>query len=146
MSGNEILGERSHKSRFDPNLAEEVNKDYAIQTTEDELVAKYYSVVELDENLTAIDPLKACFEWVTATEVAERMKNLTGYAMTTNSAKNFGAALTKAGFAWQKSGAKRYAVIATETVESLLAQLNKNREPEPTLVFDDQGNEDDAPF
>jgi len=89
------------------------NKNYTVQSTEDELVAMYLQKVELDENKKPTIPNLGSVEWLTATEIAQRMKGYTdGYAMTTNSARCFGTAMMKAGFGWEKSGGKRYAVIA----------------------------------
>jgi hypothetical protein len=69
----------------------ERNKEYSIQTTEDELVAKYCSAGSANE-------------WRTATEVAQRMSNYCSYPLKTSSARDFGYVLKKAGFVTKKVG------------------------------------------
>jgi predicted P-loop ATPase len=78
----------------------ERNKEFAIQTTEDELVAQYCS--------------PSIAEWYTATEVAEKIAQEAKYALGKASARDFGIALKKAGFQKKKlDGISRYAVSVT---------------------------------
>ena len=86
------------------------NKTFAVITTEDELVARYFNLVELDDKKNPKTE-GTVFEWLTATEIAERMRDSLKYAMTSDSARKIGIALVRAGFAWKKSGPKTYAVI-----------------------------------
>lgn len=73
------------------------NKQFSVQTTEDELVAQYCS--------------KASGNWQTATQVAQRMVDFADYPISKSSARDFGYALKKAGYASRKlNGITRYEV------------------------------------
>jgi hypothetical protein len=79
----------------------ERNKEFSIQTTEDELVAKY------------------CFagsegEWKTATDVAQRMSTEYSYPLKTSSARDFGYALRKAEFPSKKVSGIAYYSVAVD--------------------------------
>ena len=79
---------------FDRNETAAVNtrnKEYSIQTTEDELVAKYCM------------PGSAT-EWETATDFAQSISTRYNYPLKTSSARDFGYALRKAGFTTKKVG------------------------------------------
>jgi hypothetical protein len=74
-------------------LVNDRNKEFAIQTTEDELVAEYCT---------------AGSDWLTATKVAERISELSKYGLGKSSARDFGYALSKAGYKKKKVGGVTY--------------------------------------
>lgn len=77
----------------------ERNREFSVQSTEDELVAQY-----------CVTP-SANGEWLTATQVANRISLATTYRLAKSSARDFGFALKKAGYASKKlDGLTRYAV------------------------------------
>jgi hypothetical protein len=85
----------------------ERNSNYAVRTTEDELIDKYYEKGEYDRENRTLKRGK----WKTATDIAQWMNAEYEYPISSNSARNFGVALTKAGFYFVKSnGIKKYAV------------------------------------
>jgi predicted P-loop ATPase len=77
----------------------ELNREFSLQTTEDELVAQYC----VSSSSTV--------EWLTATQVANRIAVRTTYKLVRSSARDFGFALKKAGYPSKKlDGITRYAV------------------------------------
>ena len=71
------------------------NKEFAVQTTEDELVAQYCMTSQ--------------HKWMTATQVAQEISENTSYQFGKSSARDFGFALKKAGYASKKlDGITRY--------------------------------------
>lgn len=93
---------------FDRNetaTVNERNREFAVQTTEDELVAQY---------CTPGSTTGAGVEWYTATEVAEKIALQASYSLNKTSARDFGVALTKAGYPKRKlDGINRYSVSLT---------------------------------
>jgi len=93
---------------FDRNETAAVNtrnREYSIQTTEDELVAQYCTPGPATGNTA---------EWYTATEVAEKIALQASYSLNKTSARDFGVALTKAGYPKRKlDGVTRYSVSIT---------------------------------
>jgi hypothetical protein len=87
---------------FDTNeivKVNERNRDYSIQTTEDELVVEYCAK-------------GSSGDWKTATDVAQRIADCARYSLRDSSAQAFGRALKKAGYASKTlNGTKRYNVI-----------------------------------
>ncbi len=80
----------------------ERNKEFSVQTTEDELVSKYCFPATVDH------------EWLSATEVAKKIEVEVGYKMSKSSARDFGYALKKAGHQSKKlDGITRYFVKVT---------------------------------
>jgi predicted P-loop ATPase len=77
------------------------NKEFAIQTTEDELVAKYCVA-------------GSATEWKTATDIAQRMSSEYSYPLKTSSARDFGYALRKAEFPTKKVGGIAYYSVAID--------------------------------
>jgi hypothetical protein len=84
------------------------NKEYSIQTTEDELVAKYC----IPGSTT---------DWKTATEVAQRMSVECSYPLKTSSARDFGYALRKAEYPKKKVGGTTYYSVCID--QPLLSHL-----------------------
>ena len=100
-------GERYWFDMDETTKVNERNKEFAVQTTEDELVQQYCSV----SGATVAE------DWLSATQVAEGIAKLTRYPLVAASARNFGFALRKAGFEIKKlDGITRYAVHVPEPV------------------------------
>ena len=75
------------------------NREFTVQTTEDELVARFCT------------PGSPGADWMTATDVARGVSLESGYSLRGSSARDFGFALKKAGFSSRKlDGITRYSV------------------------------------
>ncbi len=104
------------------------NREYLTITTEDELLGALYEKVMLDENRGAVDPLQQDFVWKTATEIATEVAVSKYYALTPNSAKNFGTALVKAGYCHKKSGGKCSYAVRRKGCSIELGKTTKEKE------------------
>ena len=77
------------------------NKEFSVSTTEDELVDQYCLASQKKED----------DDWLTATQVANRIAMKTTYKLVKSSARDFGYALQKTGYERKKlNGVTRYAV------------------------------------
>jgi len=100
-------GERYWFDMDETTKVNERNKEFAVQTTEDELVKQYCTA----------SGAAVAEDWLSATQVAEGIAKLTRYPLVAASARNFGFALRKAGFEIKKlDGNTRYAVYVPEPV------------------------------
>lgn len=98
-------GERYWFDMDETTKVNERNKEFAVQTTEDELVQQYCTA----SGATVAE------DWLSATQVAEGIAKLSRYPLVAASARNFGFALRKAGFQIKKlDGITRYAVHVPE--------------------------------